>query len=267
MKVCANLSLLFTELPLAERVSAAMLAGFDGVEIQFPYDLPAMQLNEALERSGLPLVLINLPAGDLMQGGAGLASVPSRQAEFMAALEQGLAYADKVRPLCVNVLPGRRVEGVSREHALSTLAANLHRAAEAFMGLGIRVLCEAINPLDMPGFLINTPEQIDVLLQKVAHPNCLAQLDLYHMARQGLDLQAGIRLLAGRIGHVQFADCPGRGMPGSGELDFESVLRELRASGYRGWLGAEYIPGRSSSTAFDWLAHWRSAGGILACEA
>ena len=70
MKIAANLSMLFTELPLAERIMAARIAGFDGVEIQFPYELPALQLKELLERAGLPLVLINLPAGDFMQGGA-----------------------------------------------------------------------------------------------------------------------------------------------------------------------------------------------------
>lgn len=73
MKIAANLSLLFTELPLTERILAARVAGFDGVEIQFPYEVPAMRLKEQLERAGMPLVLINLPAGDLLQGGPGLA--------------------------------------------------------------------------------------------------------------------------------------------------------------------------------------------------
>lgn len=258
MKIAANLSMLFTELPLAERVLAARVAGFDGVEIQFPYELPAIRLKELLERAGLPLVLINLPAGDLMQGGAGLAAVPARQGEFDAALQEALTYAAMARPLMVNVLPGRLAEGVTREQALATLAANLRKTAEAFAPLGIRVLCEAINPLDMPGFLVNTPAQLADLLEAVGHPNCQAQLDLYHMARQGLDIPAGIRLLAGRIGHVQFADCPGRGAPGGGALDFPPLLAALQASGYGGWLGAEYRPGEQGSEAsLGWLADWR----------
>ena len=195
MRTAANLSMLFNELPLAERVMAARVAGFDGVEIQFPYELPAIRLKELLERAGLPLVLINLPAGDFMQGGAGLAAVPSRQAEFDAALQEALTYAAMARPMCVNVLPGRLAEGVTREQALETLAGNLRKSAEAFALLGVRVVCEAINPLDMPGFLINTPVHLQTLLERVDHPNCQAQLDLYHMARQGLDVAAGIRLL------------------------------------------------------------------------
>lgn len=261
MKIAANLSMLFGELPLAERVLAAKVAGFDGVEIQFPYELPAIRLKELLERAGLPLVLINLPAGDLMQGGAGLAAVPERQAEFDAALREALAYAAMTRPLCVNVLPGRLAEGLSREQALATLAGNLRKSADAFSLLGIRVLCEAINPLDMPGFLINTPEHLLELLERVDHPNCQAQLDLYHMARQRLDVTAAIGLLGERIGHVQFADCPGRGAPGSAELAFDPLLDGLRAAGYRGWLGAEYRPDAQGTVAsLGWLGQWRQTG-------
>ncbi|WP_313102227.1 hydroxypyruvate isomerase family protein [Stutzerimonas nitrititolerans] len=258
MRIAANLSMLFTELPLADRVLAARTAGFDGVEIQFPYELPAIRLKELLERAGLPLVLINLPAGDLLQGGAGLAGVPARQDEFDVALRDALTYAAMARPLCVNVLPGRLAEGVSREQALTTLADNLRKSAEAFAPLGIGVLCEAINPLDMPGFLINTPEHLLELLERVDHPNCRAQLDLYHMARQGLDIAAGIRLLGQRIGHVQFADCPGRGAPGSGQVAFAPLLEALQAVGYDGWLAAEYRPGEQGTAAsLGWLATWR----------
>ena len=257
MKVSANLSLLFGELPMRERPRAAAAAGFDGVEIQFPYEVPALVLREELERCAMPLVLINLPAGDLMSGGPGLAAVPNRQGQFNAALREALNYAAIVRPLGVNVLPGRLAEGVAQEEALSTLVDNLRKTAEQFQALGIRVLCEAINPLDMPGFLINTADQLEELLCRVDHPNCLAQLDFYHMARQGLNTAECIARLKGRLGHVQFADCPGRGAPGTGELAFAPLLEALEAAGYRDWLGAEYRPAGDTSASLGWLAEWR----------
>lgn len=257
MNISANLSMLFTERPLRQRAVAAGAAGFQGVEIQFPYELPALVLKDTLAAAGMPLVLMNLPAGDLMEGGCGLAAHPRRREAFGAALREALTYAAMVRPGCVNVLPGRLAEGVGREEALGCLAENLRQAADAFSVLGITVLCEAINPLDMPGFLINTPEHLEALLDTVDHPNCLAQLDLYHIARQGLDGAACIRRLAGRIGHVQFADCPGRGEPGSGGLDFPPLLQALRASGYQGWLGAEYTPSRRTEETLGWLAAWK----------
>ena len=99
---------------------------------------------------------------------------------------------------------------------------------------------------------------LDELLRAVDHPNLRAQFDLYHMARQGLDIPAGIRLLAGRIGHVQFADCPGRGEPGRGQLDFAPLLQALQASGYAGWLGAEYKPSQATEQTLGWLPAWQA---------
>ncbi|WP_339510585.1 hydroxypyruvate isomerase family protein [Pseudomonas sp. RL_15y_Pfl2_60] len=259
MKICANLSLLFTELPLVDRIVAASAAGFDGVEIQFPYEVPAIRLKEALEAAGMPLRVINLPAADLMTGGDGLAAVPARQAEFDQALETALSYAAMVRPALVNVLPGRLAEGVEREHALQTLAANLRKTADAFALLGIGVVCEAVNTTDMPGFLINGSAHLQALLERVDHANCSAQYDLYHMAMQGEDISTGIHRLKGRIGHVQFADCPGRGEPGSGKLDFMAAFKTLRSSGYGGWIGAEYKPGAQGTQAsLSWLREWRA---------
>ncbi|SDO76702.1 hydroxypyruvate isomerase family protein [Pseudomonas jinjuensis] len=258
MKICANLSLLFTELPLLERVGAAAAAGFDGVEIQFPYEVPAGEMRDALHAAGLPLVLINLPAGDFMQGGAGLAAVPEREAEFTAALEQALEYARVVKPLFLNVLAGRLVPGLEREQALATLTERLRRVAEVFAGEGVIVLTEAINDLDMPGFLLNTPEHLLDMLARVARPNLAAQLDLYHMARMGLDPAGCMRQLAGHIGHVQFADAPGRGEPGSGTLDFPAALRALEEIGYSGWLGAEYRPTGSTAESLGWLSKWQA---------
>lgn len=257
MPICANLSLLFTELPLLERVRAAAEAGFAGVEIQFPYEVPAAALQAELQRSGLPLVLFNLPAGDLMQGGAGLAAVPGREAQFAAGLRQALEYAEVLRPQKINVLAGRLAEGVEREQALALLAEHLRQTAEAFAGRGIAVLMEAINLHDMPGFLLNTPQHLLDMLARVGHPNLAAQLDFYHMARMGLDLADCVRQLQGHIGHVQFADAPERGEPGSGELDFEPALAALRAQGYAGWLGAEYRPVGATSAGLGWLPAWR----------
>ncbi|GLU38290.1 TIM barrel protein [Pseudomonas sp. NBRC 100443] len=257
MPICANLSLLFTELPLLERVRAAAEAGFAGVEIQFPYEVPAAALQAELQRSGLPLVLFNLPAGDLMQGGAGLAAVPGREAQFAAGLRQALEYAEVARPQKINVLAGRLAEGVEREQALALLAEHLRQTAEAFAGRGIAVLMEAINLHDMPGFLLNTPQHLLDMLARVGHPNLAAQLDFYHMARMGLDLADCVRQLQGHIGHVQFADAPGRGEPGSGELDFEPALAALRAQDYTGWLGAEYRPQGATSAGLGWLPAWR----------
>ncbi|MDY0248903.1 MAG: TIM barrel protein [Pseudomonas sp.] len=253
MEIVANLSMLFTELPLLERIRAAAAAGFNAVEIQFPYDVPALQLKEELERCAMPLVLINLPAGDLMQGGDGLACHPKRRQQFASALDEAVNYALMVRPRMVNVLAGRLPEGVSRACALATLVAHLRETAQAFAQLQIKVLCEAINPIDMPGFLINTPQHLYDLLTDVQHNNCFAQLDVYHMARQGISVQAALAVLGNKVVHVQFADCPGRAEPGTGELDFTAMYQALTQAGYQGAIAAEYHPSSTTQASLGWM--------------
>ena len=181
--LAANLSLLFPELPLIERVVAARQAGFEGVEIQFPYDTPVEQLASALAAAELPLVLINLPAGDFTQGGPGLAAVPARQDEFDAALAQAAAYAAEVRPQRVNVLPGRLADGVERASALACLVANLRRAADAFAELGIGVCCEAINRLDIEGFLVSgSAELAELIAEEVRNSDDPQQAHIFFSA-------------------------------------------------------------------------------------
>jgi len=65
--------------------------------------------------------------------------------------------------------------------------------------------------------------------------------------------------LAPHIGHIQFADCPGRGAPGSGAVDFAAIRRTLREVSYNGWLGAEYRPAGETAASLHWLKNWRDA--------
>ena len=88
-KFSANISTLFREYPLIERIGRVADAGFDAVEIQFPYGEDPQTLKAELDARRMPLVLMNFPVGDLMRGGEGLAAVPGREADFESAL---LAY-------------------------------------------------------------------------------------------------------------------------------------------------------------------------------
>lgn len=75
--------------------------------------------------------------------------------------------------------------------------------------------------------------------------------DLYHLAVNGDDLEAVIAADADRIGHVQIADVPGRGEPGTCSLDLARYLSVLRHRGYDGWISLEYVPTRTDT--FDWV--------------
>lgn len=259
LRFAANLSLLFTELPLVERLAAARAAGFAAVEIQFPYELDIATLQAQLARHALRLVLINVPAGDLMAGGDGLAGVPGREGEFQAAMQDALRYAQALQVPTVNVLPGRQPEGVAVAACHDTLVGNLRQAAEALQGIGVGAVFEAINTFDMPRFCVHSLAQMLAVQNAVAHSNLKLQFDIYHMARMGEDVAAALRAHSARIGHIQFADLPGRGAPGTGSLNFAALFALIEQLPYAGWCGAEYRPTGPSQEHLSWFTPWRKS--------
>lgn len=252
-RFAANLSLLFTEHPLPERFAAAAATGFDAVEIQFPYDFPATLLRTAADEAGVKIILINLPAGDLMTGGYGLACHPQRKDAFTHALSLAEDYARILGVSMVNVLAGRQDPTESTTASWQTLAANLALCATHMSQYGIRTTCEAINTLDMPGFLISTPAQLARLLDEANHPAIDMQLDLYHMARMQLDIPQELKRWLPKIGHIQFADNPGRHEPGTGNLPLQTYFELLDSLHYTGWCAAEYKPSRATADTLEWL--------------
>ncbi len=244
---------MYTEYPLRERFAAAKNDGFDAVEIQFPYEIPLPELQSLLAQHSQQCILINVPAGDLMAGGEGLACVPERQHAFDEALQLCVTYAAALQVRCVNVLPGRCVHEDRLTSYWQTLRQNLRKAAETLQPLGIVATFEAINTHDMPSFMVSSAQQMLDMITDIGHPNLKAQWDIYHMARMNQPLASWIQANVEMVGHIQFADSPQRHEPGTGDLDFPTLFRAVRDSGYSGWVGAEYRPSGSTTES---LAGW-----------
>jgi hydroxypyruvate isomerase len=257
-RFAANLSLLFTEHAFLDRFAAAAAAGFRAVEFQFPYGHEAEDIREAAAAADVPVVLFNIGAGDLMEGGPGLAAMPERRSAFGAAVDQAIHYAEILKPGCLNVLAGVPPAEADREACLDTLVANLQRAADGAAELGITVTAEFINTESRPGFLLSTADQTVAALDMAGRPNLAMQFDLYHAAIMEPDPLAALRDHLPRIAHIQFADYPGRGEPGTGQLDFETFFLDLDRLGYAGWVGAEYNPSHATEETLEWLKKWQS---------
>lgn len=253
LKFTANLSLLFTEVALIDRFEAAKQAGFDAVEIQFPYELSAASIKHQLDEYALKLVLFNVAAADLLQGGEGLACVPEKRDQFKNAVAQTIEYAQLLKPETINILPGRCLDNNRLEQYLETFKENLCFAVEAFSPLGIKTVFEAINTHDMPGFIIHSGAQMLSVLDQLNRPELLMQYDIYHIQMMNEKPEEFIAEQADKIGHIQFADCPGRGQPGTGRIDFERVFSAIEESAYSGWVGAEYKPVGTTTESLDWL--------------
>lgn len=254
-RFAANLSMLFTEVPFLERFARARSAGFHGVEYLFPYEWPAEQLAERLQSNGLEQVLFNLPPGDWAAGERGIACLPDRIEEFRAGVEQGIHYARMLGCKHLNCLAGLKPESVAEEDAWQTLVANVQYAADRFAEAGLTLCLEAINSrVDMPGFMLDTSGKVMALIEALEADNVRLQYDLYHMQIMEGDLIRGIECLLPWIGHIQFADNPGRHQPGTGEINFSNVFSAIDRLGYGGWVSAEYRPTGATEPSLGWFS-------------
>ncbi|KIZ16719.1 TIM barrel protein [Streptomyces natalensis] len=261
-----NLSILFTELPLLERPAAARAAGFTAVELWWPWvDAPVPEqaeldaLRDALTDAGTRLVGLNFYAGQLPGPDRGALSVPGEESDkFRANVPVAIEFATSLGCTTFNALYGNRVEGVSPEEQDRLALENLAFAARAVAEIDGTLIIEALNAPESPKCpIVSAPkaiEVVDAVNAATGLDNARFLMDLYHLSMNGEDLDEVIDRYTAKTAHVQIADNPGRGAPGTGELDFDALLDRLKKAGYDGWIGLEYKPGDTpSASSFAWL--------------
>jgi len=250
-RIAANLTLLFTEVPMPDRPGYAARAGFDGVEVLFPYDTPVADWERAL--AGMPLALINTPPGDWISGDRGFAARPGDAAAFRDGFLRAADYATRLGAARVHVMAG-----VARgPQAEAAYAENLAWAAQQAPGL--RLCIEPLNPEDMPGYFLNDYDQAARILDDLANPQIGLQFDLWHAARLHGDAAAVWRQHRHRVSHVQIAGFPARNEPGGGGFSLPALCDEVDAMGDL-WIAAEYRPARGTAQGLGWLQALKSRG-------
>jgi hydroxypyruvate isomerase len=255
IRLAANLSTLFTELPFLERFGAAAAAGFDAVECQFPYEAEPAAIAERLHGTGLQWVLFNAPPGNA--GERGIASLPGRERDFDASIELAARYVEATDCRRVHVMAGLLPAGSDRARHLDCYVGSIGRAADRLADLGVTVLIEPINTrVDVPGYLLDSTALAEECIARAAQPNIRLQYDVYHMQIMEGDLLRSIERLLPLIGHIQIADNPGRHEPGSGEIAFERLLPAIDALRYEGYIGCEYLPAAGTEAGLGWARRW-----------
>ncbi|XP_072918897.1 putative hydroxypyruvate isomerase isoform X2 [Hemitrygon akajei] len=249
LNFAANLSWLFPEVDtLLLRVEAAAHAGFQAVEVAWPYDTEATELKAALEKNGLEIVLINTPPGNKERGELGLGVDPQRQAEFRRGLGLAVQYAKTVNCKRIHLMAGRIPMGLGRSADSSKMEAtfieNLKYAADILSMEGMVGLIEPINTrITDPNYFLSTPQHAVEILRQVDRPNLKLQLDVFHWQIMDGNLTQNITNYFPHIGHIQVAQVPSRNEPDSpGEINYQYIFNLLEKLGYKDYIGCEYTP-------------------------
>jgi hydroxypyruvate isomerase len=251
-RLAANLSTLFKELPFLERFAAAASCGFRAVEYQYPYEWQPAAIAASARAAGVEVVLHNMPRGDPERGEHGTACLPGREQRFRDDLERAIEYARAAACPRLHCMAGVSPSGFEKKVIHETYVGNLRYAARRLAEERMEVLIEPVSARTVAGaFLTGSGHAVEVL-EEVAAGNAYLQYDLFHMQIMEGNLAETLERLLPRIGHIQLADAPGRHEPGTGEINFDFLLRHIDRIGYSGWIGCEYNPFGDTVEGLKW---------------
>ena len=245
MRVSVHLSYILGSLPIEQRFSAARRLGFNAVEFPFPYEMPAREYAQLLTDNGLTQVSIGAPTSDYKAAMPGYSVTPALESAFDESIATVIDYAKVIGYPLVHIFAGARAADVSAELALETYCRNLAKAYDRLHAEGLSLAIEPVNSTDFPGYFLDRLDFALAAIERAERPGIKIILDVYHAHVNREDPLAFLRAHVERVAHVQIADYPGRHEPGTGTLDFAPLFQSLRATGYRGSVGLEYVPTRS----------------------
>lgn len=247
-KFAANLSMLFAELPYLDRFAAAAAAGFKAVEVLYPYEIAAKETQRALLGNGLELILINAPPPNYTGGEPGWAAVPTAQDRFQRDIRRVLRYAEVLKAGRIHVMSGK----AKGEEARACFVENLRWAADFAPYQSFTI--EPLNQGDQPGYFLDDYNLAAEILDEVGRKNVVLQYDAYHAQLIHGDALQVWETFGKRAAHVQVAAAPSRCEPGSGPVDFAALFEAIDASGYEGWVSAEYTPStKRTEDSLGWM--------------
>jgi len=263
MRFCVNVSILFKEAPFLERFRRVADAGFSAVEFWWPSQEDLGEVEAAIKDANLHVALFNFYAGDMPAGDRGLLSDPARQEGFRENVPVALELAQRLGCGRLNALVGQEIEGMSREEQLDLARENVRWAAGLAAEYGIEVLVEPVNTFENGPYLLYRTDDGAKFVDGVGQANVKLQHDFYHMQRMEGNLTVTLRRHFERIGHVQVADSPGRGEPGTGEIHYPYVFGVLEELGYDGYVGLEYNPTTErTEESFAWIPEGLRGGDV-----
>jgi sugar phosphate isomerase/epimerase len=220
---------------LAIRMDRVAALGYDGIELtaKHPLDYSLDEVAALSQRFKLPVVSL-LSGWSYLHEGLCLCS-PNADVRSSAVKRLGdyvEAAARLKAVLVVGLMQGLRSDEPDEGLAADRIAACLGEVAKRAADGKVDVVIEPVNHLQV-GFH-HTADEVAALVRRIDSPALKYMLDTIHMNIEERSVLETIRRHGPHIRHFHLCETNG-GPFGSGNLDFATVLKELKASGYNGF--------------------------------
>jgi sugar phosphate isomerase/epimerase len=247
---------------LATNLARIASFGYDGVEfaIRDPSQIDLNALERLVRRNGLSVPAIGTGQAWGEEGLSFTDPEPKVRRDAIERIKLHIPVASRFGAvIIIGLIRGTHKPGVNPQQAMDWLIAALCECCQFAQPYGLRLALEPINRHETT--LINDTDQGLELIKQVSSDNLGLLLDTYHMNIGEANIEASIQACAAKIFHFHVADS-NRWYPGAGELNFNSILKTLFATGYQGWVSGEFLPKPDVETAAQQsIAHLRMITG------
>lgn len=234
---------------IIDNIKKASALGYDGLEVHLREneELNIEDIKKTLDQSRVKISA--LVTGRLMtEGGSSL--LDDRPFVYEAAIRGLKTYIDYAAELNTGIIigwvKGNIPQGKNRDKYMKILARRLKPISDYAVEKGVDVFMEVINRYEVNVFT-TAKETVD-FLEANDLPNIYVHLDTFHMNIDETDSVKAIKSCGNKLGYFHLADNT-RTYPGTGTIDFESILNALEDVKYDGYLSVECLPAPSGEEA------------------
>jgi len=244
VSVCIDM--MFSHLPFYDRIPAAQACGADAVEFWKWSNKDIKRI----QQSGARVSIFNIDSTDEKLSydlSRGILN-DGRAEDFVSALKESIPVYQALSASGMIVLIGENAP-YHAENVYQCLMAALPLLEEH----NINLLIEPLNNIDRVGYSMPYAAPVFALLKRINSPHVKMLYDIYHQNMMGDFSMKDIEENIDCIGHVHVADAPGRHEPGTGNVDYVSILRKLGKLPYDGYIGLEYRATKPDEDTLDFL--------------
>ncbi len=241
----------FKDIPLDDFCASAKQIGLLSVELLNPEDFPT------LKKHDLHCAMVSNPSGKTPQG---VTVGPIRKAwnrvehhdTLIGLYEKRIAEVAAAGFENVICFSGDR-EGMADEKGLENCALGLKRIMATAEKHKVTVVMELLNSkVNHKDYMCDhTAWGVD-LCKRIGSERFKLLYDIYHMQIMEGDVIATIKASHAYIAHYHTAGNPGRNEfepQDQQELNYPPIMRAIKATGFKGFVGQEFLPKRDPLTS------------------
>jgi hydroxypyruvate isomerase len=245
-RFAVNSEMWWSRLPYLKRLEEAARLGFEAVEIWPWRGKDVNAVGDTCKRLGLKIT--QFTAWGFKPG----MNDPANKQKVVDEIGASCETAKKWDCSMMCVVAGDDIPGKSQEEMHAVVIDALKAAAPVAEKAGVTLILEPMNiRVDHKGHCLYGSAPTMRIIKEVGSKFVKINWDLYHMHITEGDLCGHLRegMKADAIGYIQVADHPGRHEPGTGEIHYPRVFKELNALGYKGYVGLELSPSKGEEVA------------------